>query len=485
MTTNAIISFPLFGDGFVLDLPRYFTIFGFRIFYYGIIIGLGYFLAGLYVIKRKKLFNLTSDNLLDAVLLAVIFGLVGARLYFALFNFNDYFGAGQWANLLRIRDGGLAIYGGIIASGLAFVVYSLIKKIPVGRLLDAAAFGLFIGQAIGRWGNLFNREAYGEVTELPWRMGLTRNGVTEYVHPAFLYESLWNIVGFLIIHIISKKTKTRYPGQYFLFYAAWYGAGRFMIEGLRVDSLFVWGTDLRVSQLVAAASCLIALIILFVNFLRGKRVNDDDNPTDGKDDDDGKDENVSEDDLNDKNVGEDVVNELSELDGASNDDVAKESKESNLSDFFPEIHNKDKPAVVNEISAPAAPEQPVSVPPIPPVPPVPSMPPVTPKADNNVTLEHMVNTVIPEQPQAPAMNNNFAQGQPQVPVMNNNFAQVQPLEPLQVPTVNNNFAPEQPPEPPPAPVANEKVKVMPTANKPNEKVKVKVNRVRKVKKEGK
>ena len=265
MSPDATITFPIFGDGFILDLPRYFTIFGFNIYYYGLFITAGYILAGVYLIVRRKLFNLSKDNILDLILIAIPCGLIGARLYYMIFNWADFFGPGKWSNILAFRDGGLAVYGGIIASGLVFIIYSRVKKIPVGNLLDAAGFGLFIGQAIGRWGNFINREAFGVETELPWKMGLTTWGVTKYYHPAFLYESLWNIAGLLVLHIYSKKTKTKYPGQYFLFYVAWYGLGRFMIEGLRVDSLLIPGTEQRVSQWLAAISFFTAVGILVYN----------------------------------------------------------------------------------------------------------------------------------------------------------------------------------------------------------------------------
>jgi len=258
----------MFGDGFILNLPRYFTIFGFNIYYYGLFITLGYTLAGVYLIKRRGLFNLTKDNILDLIIIAILCGLVGARIYYMLFNFDKFFAPGQWGNILRFRDGGLAVYGGIIASGIGFYVYSRIKKIPVGSVLDAAGFGLFVGQAIGRWGNFVNREAYGVETDLPWKMGLTSGTVTTYVHPAFIYEGLWNVAGLLIMHIFSKKSKTKYPGQYFLFYVAWYGLGRFMIEGLRTDSLMIWGTQLRASQWLAAISFFAAIGILIYNHLR-------------------------------------------------------------------------------------------------------------------------------------------------------------------------------------------------------------------------
>ena len=267
---DATITFPLFGDWLVINIPRYFTVFGFNIYYYGIFVTLGFGIATLYLIKRRELFGLTTDNILDILLIAVPCGLIGARLYYMLFNFNDFFGAGKWENIWAFRDGGLAVYGGIIASGLVFIIYSRVKKIHIGNLLDAAGFGLFIGQAIGRWGNFINREAYGVETDLPWKMGLTRWEVTRYFHPAFLYESLWNVLGLLVIHIFSKKSKSKYPGQYFLFYVAWYGYGRYMIEGIRIDSLLIPGTELRASQWLAAASFLIAVGILIYNLIRDK-----------------------------------------------------------------------------------------------------------------------------------------------------------------------------------------------------------------------
>ena len=279
---TASISFPLFGEGFVIDPPGYFTIFGFDIYLYGLFITAGFTLAALYLLKRRDVFGLTKDNILDQVIIAVPCGLVGARIYYMLFNFGYYFGPGKWQNIIAFREGGLAVYGGIIGGAIAFYVYSRVKKIPIGNLLDAAGFGLLIGQAIGRWGNFFNREAYGVETGLPWRMGLTFKryeyiqsmeqvippGETHYFHPAFLYESLWNATGLLLMHIFSKKSKTKYPGQYFLFYVAWYGLGRFMIEGIRIDSLYLSGTGIRVSQALAAASFLIAASLLVRNHLR-------------------------------------------------------------------------------------------------------------------------------------------------------------------------------------------------------------------------
>jgi phosphatidylglycerol:prolipoprotein diacylglycerol transferase len=313
-----MISFPMFGESFIFNIPRFFTIFGFSIYYYGLVVTAGYALACVYIYKRRQLFGLTKDNILDILLIAVVCGLIGARLYYMIFNYESFFAPGQWGNILRFRDGGLAVYGGIIASAFGFIVYSRVKKIPIGSLLDAAGFGLFVGQAIGRWGNFINREAFGVETDLPWRMGLTTRGSTSYVHPAFIYESLWNVAGLIIIHIFSKKSKIKYPGQYFLFYVAWYGLGRFMIEGLRTDSLFIPGSDIRASQLLAALSCITAIVILFVNFLRGKEATqiynvEDDNM-----------EPIFGEDAEDAEEAE-ATDELAELDGASADEIETES----------------------------------------------------------------------------------------------------------------------------------------------------------------
>ena len=303
----ATITFPMFGEGFSLDFPRFFTLFGFNIYYYGLLITAGYALATVYLIKRRKLFKLTKDNILDILIIAIPCGLVGARLYYMIFKFDQFFAPGQWDNILKFREGGLAVYGGIIASGLVFIIYSRIKKIPLGNMLDAAGFGLFIGQAIGRWGNFVNREAFGVETDLPWRMGLTVNEVTRYYHPAFLYESLWNITGLLIIHIFSKKSKAKYPGQFFLFYVAWYGLGRFMIEGLRTDSLMIPGTQMRASQWLAAISFLVAVGILIYNHYNGKVSL----TAYGEDAEEAEEA--------------DAADELAELDGASDDEVKNES----------------------------------------------------------------------------------------------------------------------------------------------------------------
>jgi len=258
--------------GLTFNPPRAIEIGGRPIIYlYGIIITLGFALAGLYVLRRRDDFGLTQDNVFDIFLCAVIGGLIGARLYFVIFNPSMYFGAGKWLEIFKVRDGGLAVYGGIILAGVAIAIYARRKKLKYTPMFDAAGLGLLIGQAIGRWGNFVNREAYGGETSLPWAMGLTfESGVTIHVHPTFLYESLWNAIGFVLLHIFSKKRK-QYDGQVFLLYALWYGLGRVWIEGLRTDSLYIPGTPIRASQLVAALCIVVAAILLVLGNARHKK----------------------------------------------------------------------------------------------------------------------------------------------------------------------------------------------------------------------
>ncbi|MBR2717562.1 MAG: prolipoprotein diacylglyceryl transferase [Oscillospiraceae bacterium] len=172
--------------------------------------------------------------------------------------------------MINIRQGGLAIYGGIIAAALTALAVCRFKKISAPAALDAASFGFLIGQSVGRWGNFMNREAYGAETDIFCRMGLTLNGETVYVHPTFLYESLWNAVGFLVLHFFSKRHQRKFDGQFFLMYLAWYGLGRAWIEGLRTDSLYIGSSSLRVSQLVAAVTCLGSVLLIAAILKSGK-----------------------------------------------------------------------------------------------------------------------------------------------------------------------------------------------------------------------
>lgn len=267
MMREAAISFPMFGD-FSINPKAYFTIFGRDIYWYGVILAAAFLIAMIYMARRAKTFGLTSDNVYDEVLWLIPFGLIGCRLYFVLFQWDYY--SQHLSEIIRIWDGGIAIYGGIIAGVIVLVFWSRHKKIPFGAILDLDALGLILAQAIGRWGNFMNREAFGGETDIFCRMGLTTpGGETFYVHPTFLYESLWNFAGFLFLHFWSKKPGNRkYDGQLFLMYVAWYGLGRAWVEGLRTDSLWLIPGVIRVSQLVAIVSALAVIAVLIIKARR-------------------------------------------------------------------------------------------------------------------------------------------------------------------------------------------------------------------------
>ena len=272
MLRGAEISFPMLGDWSV-NPPYSFTVFGFEIYFYGAIIAAAFILAALFCARKAAEFGLTSDDLFDLVIWLIPACIIGARLYYVLFKL-DYFIANP-SKIFSVRDGGLAIYGGIIAGVITGIIWSRRKKIPVFAVGDLAAFGLLIGQAVGRWGNFINREAFGAVTDVFCRMGLTMPGQeTLYVHPTFLYESLWNLAGLIILCVLSKLGKRKYDGQFFWSYILWYGLGRAWIEGLRTDSLYIGSTDIRVSQLLAAVSALAALIVLIVNAKKAHKPED-------------------------------------------------------------------------------------------------------------------------------------------------------------------------------------------------------------------
>lgn len=263
MLRSAQISFPMLGD-WSIDPPYSFNLFGLEIYFYGVIIALGFILAALYCAKRAKEFGLSSDELYELVIWLIPTCIIGARLYYVLFKL-DYFIANP-DRIFALRDGGLAIYGGIIAGIIIGIIWCRAKRIRVFAVADLTAFGLLIGQSVGRWGNFINREAFGAQTEIFCRMGLTVPGFeTLYVHPTFLYESLWNLLGLIVLHIWSKKGKRKYDGQVFWLYILWYGLGRAWIEGLRTDSLYIGSTDIRVSQLLAIVSAVVSLAILIIN----------------------------------------------------------------------------------------------------------------------------------------------------------------------------------------------------------------------------
>jgi len=236
------------------------------IYWYGIIIAVGFLLAVLYAMKRSKQFGLKQDDLLDGVLWVTPLAIICARAYYCIFYWDLY--RDDPISALRIWDGGIAIYGGIIGMIIGVAVFCKIRKLRVWTILDVVSLSFLIGQSIGRWGNFMNREAHGGVTDSIFRMGLEdAAGNVVYYHPTFLYESVWNALGFVLLHFYSKKRK--YEGQIFTMYVAWYGAGRMIIEGLRTDSLYIPGTQIRVSQLLAAVSFVVAAgILVYMTFFR-------------------------------------------------------------------------------------------------------------------------------------------------------------------------------------------------------------------------
>ena len=252
------ISFPSLGID--IDPPRVLSLGPLNIHMYGLIIACGLFLAAFYGMRRAKQFGVTEDHVLDGVLWVTPFAFVCARAYYCIFSWELY--ADNPISVFYIWEGGIAIYGGVLGAVVGIIAFCKIKKISLGATLDLVLLGFLIGQSIGRWGNFFNREAFGSATDSWLRMGLLDPtvGVVFYHHPTFLYESLWNALGFVILHFLSKRRE--YDGQIALGYVVWYGLGRTFIEGLRTDSLYIPGTQLRVSQLLAAASCLIAAAVL-------------------------------------------------------------------------------------------------------------------------------------------------------------------------------------------------------------------------------
>ena len=281
--TSDNIVFPGLGIDITADNEA-FVLFGLSIKWYGVMIALGMLLAMIYCFRRTKEFGIDSDRLTDAVFAGVIGAVIGARLYYVALYPAQYHDIKE---VFAIRDGGLAIYGGIIGALLFGCITALIRKLKIPPTLDLAAMGFLIGQCLGRWGNFFNQEAFGCNTSLPWGMSggkiqnyllnhqaeLAAQGVTvdPYlpVHPCFLYESLWCLAGFIILHFYSKHRK--FDGEIFAMYVLWYGTGRFFIEGLRTDSLYIG--SLRASQMLALISALAALAFIIIMRIRVKKTN--------------------------------------------------------------------------------------------------------------------------------------------------------------------------------------------------------------------
>ena len=251
------IAFPNLGLKFNIN-PVAFEIFGWEIHWYGIIIALGLVLAVIVANSLAKKEGLPKDTILDVVLVSVPSAVAGARLYYVLFNLDYYLS--NPSEIVKIWEGGLAIYGGIIGAVVASFIYCKVAKVSFRKVADVGAIGLLIGQTIGRWGNFVNGEAYGGPTDAVWKMDIY--GKAMGVHPTFLYESVWNLLTLVILSLLYKKK--RFDGEIFLSYITAYGIGRFMIEGLRADSLMLGGV--RISQFVALACVITGLILLIKEY---------------------------------------------------------------------------------------------------------------------------------------------------------------------------------------------------------------------------
>lgn len=272
------VLFPGLGLEFHLDRVAV-EIFGVPVYWYGVIIAVGFLLAVAFCCRMAPRFGIQPDDLIDLLFFAVPLAIIGARLYYIVFYldlYRDGDGGVDISRMLDIRDGGLAIYGGVIASVLTLLVFCKVKKVNFFAFADLGVFGLLIGQCVGRWGNFVNVEAYGGPTDLPWRMGIDGyvNGAWQYmeVHPTFLYESLWNLAGFVLLLLLVLRGRRKFDGQIMWGYFLWYGVGRGLIEGLRTDSLYFFNTPIRVSQVFGFASALVAAgFLIYHLFIRKHR----------------------------------------------------------------------------------------------------------------------------------------------------------------------------------------------------------------------
>lgn len=248
---------------------RFINVFGLDIAWYAIIIAAGFVLACIYVLSRMKKFGLDADRAIEAILAGMVGAIIGARLYFVAFQWDDY--KDNLMDIFQTRKGGLAIYGAIIGGILFGLIVCRIRKIKMLPMLDLVALGFLLGQGIGRWGNFINQEAYGAVVSDNYILGMTGDLIYEgMVHPCFLYESIWCLLGFILLHFYSKHRK--FDGEIGLMYLVWYGAERMIVEGLRTDSL-MWG-NFRVSQILSAALLLVGLIMILVIRSKIRRNND-------------------------------------------------------------------------------------------------------------------------------------------------------------------------------------------------------------------
>ena len=261
------VSFPGLGLDFQIS-PVAFSLGSYPVYWYGIIIASGLLLAVLYAFVSSKRYNVDGNKLINCILVGIVTGIIGARLYYCLFEW-EYYGKNP-IEILYINNGGLAIYGGIIGALTGGLIVAKIQKMKIMPVLDIAMVGFLLGQGIGRWGNFMNQEAFGTPTDLPW--GMVSEGTGNIaVHPCFLYESVWCLLGFVLLHFFGKY-RQRYAGQIFYCYLVWYGFERMIVEGLRTDSLYlpfeIFGNAVRVSQLLSAVIFIIGIVLLLINIKR-------------------------------------------------------------------------------------------------------------------------------------------------------------------------------------------------------------------------
>ncbi|WIV11251.1 prolipoprotein diacylglyceryl transferase [Proteiniborus sp. MB09-C3] len=245
--------------------PIAFEILGVPVRWYGIIISFGLLMATLVAMREAKRVGIKEEDILDLLLVAVPAAIIGARIYYVVFNWDYY--KGDFMRIINTREGGLAIHGALIASIIVGIVFCKVKKIKFWKLADLTGPSIILGQAIGRWGNYANGEAHGGPTDLPW--GIIVGG--QKVHPTFLYESLWDFGVFLFLLWYRKRKKA--DGEVFLLYLALYSVGRFFIEGLRTDSL-MYGT-IRVAQLISVITIVISIVIIVILRKRSLSNNDE------------------------------------------------------------------------------------------------------------------------------------------------------------------------------------------------------------------
>ncbi len=269
------IAFPNLGI-YLENVPRKFTVFGFDIYFYGLIIGIGVLMGVLMAVHMAKKEKMDPDIIWDFAIYAVIFSVIGARLYYVAFSWDEY--KDNLLSILNTRKGGMAIYGGVIGAFITLFVYSKVKKLSPYQIGDCGVFGLVLGQIIGRWGNFFNREVFGQYTDSLFAMrlpvdavrakdiseshlaGMEAMGAVNFiqVQPTFLYEGVGNLVVLILMYLYHKKKK--YHGQMCLFYLGGYGIVRFFVEGIRTDQLLIPGTQIPVSQMLGIVMFLGAVV---------------------------------------------------------------------------------------------------------------------------------------------------------------------------------------------------------------------------------